>query len=53
MIARGIAREKVFFDNKDHEQFLERLGVILKGSMESGFHLIPQRIYKCEERAIN
>ena len=32
VIARGIAREKIFFDDKDRDQFLQRLGSILKES---------------------
>jgi len=32
IIARGIARKKIFFDDKDRDPFLRRLGSILKES---------------------
>ena len=49
VIARGVARRKIFFEDKDRDDFLDRLGTILKESdcacyawalMSNHFHLL-------------
>ena len=47
VIVRGNARRKIFFDDEDREQFLERLGIILKetGTACFAWALIPNHFH--------
>ncbi len=47
VIVRGNARRKIFFDDEDREQFLERLGAILKetGTACFAWALIPNHFH--------
>jgi len=47
VIVRGIARKKIFFDDKDRDRFIERLGTILKESDTSclAWALIPNHFH--------
>jgi len=47
IIARGIERRKIFLDNADRENFLERLGIIIGGTLTQCFAwaLIPNHFH--------
>lgn len=47
VIVRGNARKKIFFDDEDREQFLERLGTLLKetGTICYAWALIPNHFH--------
>ena len=47
IIVRGIERRKIFFDNADRENFLERLGIILTETRTPCFAwaLIPNHLH--------